>query len=106
MAVFPRPSSPKAIWRDLRGFLAAQNRHKLLFATLALAMPVVLIAGFLHDSKREPPKPEMWFVPSWPATRSDAEIVAQQKIDQAKREAAAREKQDSYKRLAKQLGIE
>ena len=106
MAVFPRPSSPRVVWRDLRHFLAQGNRHKLLFATLSVALPFLLILGFLHDSKRETPKPEMWFVPSWPADRSDAEIVAQNRLDQAKKDKALAEKQASYKRLANQLGIE
>ena len=48
----------------------------------------------------------MYFLPSWPADRTDAEIVALQKVDQAKKEKRDAEKRASYQRLAKQLGIE
>ena len=106
MALFPRPSSPAAAWRDLRAFLATRERHQLGFAALAVAMPVLITLGFLKDSHVEPPPPEMMFIPSWPATRSDAEIIAQQKIDQAAKEKAQAERRAQYQRLQKQLGIE
>ncbi|WP_093315882.1 hypothetical protein [Sphingomonas jatrophae] len=106
MAVLPRPSSPRAVWRDIRAFLATGNRHKLLFGTLSVAIPTLLMLGFLHDSKIEKPKPEMWFVPSWPADRPDSVIIAQQKIDQAKKDKMLAEKRASYQRLAKRLGID
>ena len=93
-------------WRDLRAFLKGENRHKLLFATIAVALPVLIILGFLHDTKREPEKPHMWFVPSWPADRPDSVIIAQNKRDQAERDKLLAEKRASYQRLAKRLGIE
>ena len=68
-------------------------------------MPALLIAGFYVDSRRDPPKPEMYFIPSWPTTRTDAEIIAQQKIDQKKKEARLEAKRQEYQRLADQLGI-
>ncbi len=85
-------------------FLATRQRHQLLFAAISVAIPALIIAGFYHDSETDPP--EMYFLPSWPADRSDAEIIALQKIDQAKKEKAQAEKRASYQRLAKQLGIE
>lgn len=101
----PRPSRPAVVWRDLKNFLAGRQRHQLLFAALSVMIPALLIAGFYVDSHVEPPKPEMMFLPSWPATRSDAEIIAQQKIDQKKREAAQAEKRRQFQQLEKRLGI-
>jgi len=102
----PRPSKPSALLRDLRAFLQGEHRHKLLFGALSILMPALLIAGFYVDSRRDPPKHEMYFIASWPANRTDAEIIAQQKIDQKKKEAAQEAKRQEYRRLADQLGIE
>lgn len=102
----PRPSKPSVLLRDLRAFLRGEQRYKLLFGLLSLLMPALLIAGFYVDSRRDPPKREMYFLPSWPADRPDAEIIAQQKIDQKKKEAAQEAKRQEYQRLADKLGIE
>lgn len=106
MAFFPRPSSPAAVWRDLRSFFATRQRHQLVFGALALAIPALIIAGFYHDSKFGPPPQQMYFVESWPADRSDAEIVARQKIDAAAKRKAMAERRAAYQRLAKSMNIE
>ena len=102
----PRPSSPKTLWRDLRGFMAGQQRHKLFFALLALAMPAIIIWGFVLDGRTNiMPGRSIVYAQDWPATRTDDEIKALQKIDQAKRDAAMRERQLEYQRLEKRLGM-
>jgi hypothetical protein len=106
MSVLPRPSGPRALLADLKNFLQTRQRHQLLFAVISVVIPALLIAGFYHDSYVEPPKPEMYFLPSWPADRSDAEIIALQKIDQAKKEKRQAETRAAYQRLAKRLNIE
>ena len=106
MAVFPRPRGPRTLLADLKAFAQGDQRHKLLFGALSLALPALLIAGFAHDAHVEPPPPEMTFLPSWPATRSDAEIIAQNKADQKKLDARKAAKRAEYQRLAKQLGIQ
>lgn len=103
---FPRPSSPRAAWRDFKAFLSGQERHKLVFGALAIAMPVLIVAGFYVDSRVEGPGPQLIYVQSWPADRSDEEIKAQQKIDQARLDAAREKRRQEYQRLADQLGIE
>ena len=45
-------------------------------------------------------------VDSWSANRTDAEIIAQQKKDQAARRAYQAEKQRQFKRLENQLGMD
>jgi hypothetical protein len=42
-------------------------------------------------------------VQSWPASRTDAQIVADQKRDQALREAAQRERQREFRKVDKDL---
>jgi len=106
MAVFPRPSSPRAVWADLKTFLAGRERHRLLFAFLAIAITGLMLLGFYVDSRPEPQPPQIIYAQSWPASRTDAEIIAQQKIDQKKLDARREEKRRQYQRLAKQLGID
>ncbi len=102
----PRPSSPRAAWADLRAFFSGPQRHKLLFAILAVLMPAIIVFGFIVDGRTNIlPGRSILYIQSWPADRSDSEIIAQQKIDQKKREAAALERQRSYQRLEKQLGM-
>lgn len=105
MGYFPKPSTPRAAWRDLRSFFATRQKHQYVVAALSVAIPVLVILGFIHDSNIAPPPPQMWYLPSWPATRTDAEIVAQQKIDQREKDKAAAEKRAEFQRLAKELGI-
>lgn len=103
----PRPASPRTLWADLRGFVAGQDRYKLLFGLLAAMMPLIIVYGFVRDTHGLAPKgPRIIFVESWRADRSDDEIKKQQIIDQKARDAAKLEKQRAYQRLAKQLGIE
>jgi hypothetical protein len=103
---FPRPSSPRAAWADLKAFIAGPQRHKLLFGFLAVLMPAIIVYGFITDARTNIlPGRSIMYIQSWPADRSDAEIIAQQKIDQKKKEAADLERRRAYQRLEKQLGM-
>jgi len=102
----PRPSSPRAAWADLKAFLSGPQRHKLLFGILAALMPVIIVIGFITDARTNIlPGRSIMYIQSWPADRSDAEIKAQQKIDQKKKEVADLERRRAYQRLEKQLGM-
>ena len=101
---FPRPSSPLAALRDLAAFIAQQDRHKIAFAIISLLIPGLIVLGFYVDSDIKP-EAQLIYVQSWPADRSDEQIKAQQKIDQAERDKAAAEKQRQYQEMEKRLGI-
>lgn len=100
----PRPSSPAHAWRDLLAFLAERGRYKFLFAAISLGMPALIVTGFYFDSKVEV-KPQLIYVQNWRADRTDEEIKAQQKIDQAIRERALAERRRQYQELEKRLGM-
>jgi len=100
----PRPSSPTAAWRDLKAFLGQQERHKFFFALIAIMIPGLIVLGFYVDANIQP-EPQIIYVQSWPENRTDAQIKAEQKIDQAARDKAAAEKRRQYQELAKRLGI-
>jgi hypothetical protein len=99
--------SPRRAWRDLRGFLASRRRHELLFALPALILTILVIIGFYLDSRVEKPyERNIIYAESWPIDRSDAEIHAQQIIDQAKKEKAkaaaekrAEERREQFKKV-------
>lgn len=102
----PRPSSPKVLLADLKAFARERNRHQLVAGALAILMPVVILVGFYYDSRTNiAPGEQLIYVESWSATRTDEEIIAQQKIDQAEKERRAAERQRQFQKLEKQLGI-
>ncbi|KKC27055.1 hypothetical protein WP12_05360 [Sphingomonas sp. SRS2] len=106
MAIFPRPSGPRAAWSDFKALWRQQNRHKILIALLSIMMPMLIVTGFYVDSKRDKPRETITYITSFSPDRTDAEIekqnIADQKILDARREARRLE----YQRLADKLGIE
>ncbi|TFI57266.1 hypothetical protein E2493_16325 [Sphingomonas parva] len=100
----PRPSSPRALWADVRAFTAERSPVQWAAAAVAIIMPTALIALFVADGKTNiQPGPQMIYVESWSANRTDAEIIADQKKDQAKREALQKERQRQFKKLDQDL---
>lgn len=106
MAFFARMSPVRAI-RDLRGFLATRERHEFWFLAAAIAITAFFVYGFVHDSYEEPVyRPNIIYVKQWKLGRTDAEIKAQQKVDQAQRdkdEAAAKAQQAKNRAEFKRL---
>lgn len=104
MAILPRPVSPRALWADLRLFWATRPRHKWIAGVLAVLVPAIIAIGFYYDAKTNiMPGETVMFIDSWPATRSDAEIKAQQKADAAAMERARRERQREFQQLDQDL---
>ena len=102
----PRPASPRALWADLRAFARQRSRVQWIAALFAIVMPVVIVVGFYYDAQTNIlPGEQIIYVENWPANRTDAEIKAQQKIDQAEKEKAQRARQEQFKRLEERLGI-
>ena len=106
MSIFPHPSSPRAALADLRTYWSHRNRDHIIGASLAVLVTVIILILFFVDSKiNTTPQRTVQYVDSWPADRSDAEIVAQQKKDQADYERRVKERQDEFKKLEKTLGM-
>ena len=100
----PRPASPRALWADLRAFTSERRPHHWVAMVLAIAMPVAIVVTFYFDGKTNiSPGPQLIYVESWPASRTDEEIKAQQKIDQAARDKFKKERQEQFKRLDEKL---
>jgi len=107
MSWFPKPSSPREALRDLAAFMRQRSREQVIGAAIALFATALIILGFSIDTKDAmTPPPQVVEVELYPSNRTDAEIIADQKKDQAAKEAAKKEKQRQFQQLEKQLGIE
>ena len=107
MSWFPRPVGPRAALADLLAFMRQRSREQVTAAALAVLVTAIIVVEFLVDSKiNTAPPPQIVYVESWSANRTDAEIIADQKKHQAEREAAMKERQRQFQKLEKQLGIE
>ena len=103
-------SVPRA-YRDVKRFLVTRKPYELWFLALAMVITMAILVGFQHDSHIKPAYHEdIVYVQSWPLDRSEAEILAQQKIDAAKKakeqaaiEKAEKERQEEYQRLNNEL---
>ena len=115
MAILPRPSSPLAAWRDFRDFVRAPRKHKIVFAALSLTLPMGIFWAMIREAQID----EVWtpptivYVKQWPASRTAAEVRAQQAKDlpaelaaKKEREDAAEAKRQAYRRLANNMGID
>ena len=106
MSWFPRPVGPRAALRDLGAFMRQRSREQVIGAILAVLVTTIIVIEFLVDSKiNTAPPAQLVYVEQWNASRTDAEIVEQQKIDQAKKEQAQRERQRQFQKLERQLGL-
>ena len=110
MRYFSRFSPVRAV-RDLRFFLASRQPHELWFLMAAMGITGFLIYAFYRDSYVEPVyRPQITYVQQWSADRTDAEIRAQQAIDEpvkqrrlAEQRAAEEKQRASFKKLDDQL---
>ena len=106
MGWFPRPVGSRAAFNDLRAFMRQRSREQVIAAMLAILVTAIIVIEFLVDSKiGTAPPPQVVYPNSWPADRTDAQIIADQKKDQAARDKAAKERQQQFQKLEKQLGM-
>jgi hypothetical protein len=107
MSWFPQPSSPRAALRDLAAFMRHTSREQRIGAALALLVTAIIVTEFLVDSKfGVAPAEQVTYAQLYPANRTDADIIADQKKEQAAKEAGEKEKQRQFKKLEKQLGLD
>ena len=104
---FFRRFAPAGAVRDLRHFLSHRQPHQWGFMALAVTLVGVTLWAFNHDSHFEPEyHREIVYFQQWPLTRSDAEIVAQQKVDgiqQTRRIAEEVRRRDANRRAFKKI---
>lgn len=111
MSMFTR-FSPFRAFRDLRAFLASRKPYEVGFMALSIAVTWTIIFVFARDTNVEPEyvEPDVIFVQSYAANRTDAEIRAQQAIDlpkeqarKAEIEAAKEKRRQEFQRIENKL---
>ena len=106
MSFFPKPSSPRAAFRDLAAFMRQRSREQVIAASLSLLVTALIVIEFIVDAKiGTAPPPTITYIELYPSNRTDAEIIAQQRKDQAAKDAAIKERQRQFKKLENQLGM-
>ena len=107
MAILPPMSSPRAALRDLRDFFRHREREHVLGAIMAVLVTIIIVIMFLVDPQiNTAPPQQIIYVESYPANRTDEQIKADQKKDQAAKDAAAKKKQRQFQELEKKLGMD
>lgn len=106
MSWIPRPSSPRAVFRDFLAFVRQREREHVLGAALSFLVTLIIVIIFLVDPKvhTAPPQQVTW-VELYPANRTDADIIRDQKKDAAARLAYKKEKQRQFQEIENQLGM-
>jgi len=106
MSWFPKPVSPRAAFRDLAAFMRQHSREQVIAASLALLATAIIVIEFVIDAKiNTAPPPRVTYVELYPSNRTDADIIADQKKDQAAKDAAIKERQRQFQKLENQLGM-
>lgn len=104
---FPRPSTPRAAFRDLAAFMRQRSREQVIGACLAVLVTAIIVIEFIVDPQiGTAPPPRVVEVELYSPNRTDADIVADQKKDEANKEAAAKARQEEFKKLEKRFHIE
>ncbi len=101
MAILPPLARPSVLIRDMRIFLTGYRRYRLVFAALAVGVTSLLVTMMIIESwwGVEPEGQQIVYAEDFQATRTDAQIIAQQKIDQAARDKAKAERRRQFQKL-------
>ena len=83
-----------------------RSREQVIAASLALLVTGIIIIEFIIDAKiNTAPPPQIIYADLYSSNRTDAQIIADQKKDQAAKEAAQKERQRQFQKLENQLGM-
>ena len=78
----------------------------MIGASLALLVTAIIVIEFIVDAKMgTAPPPQIVYADLYSSNRTDAEIIAEQKKDQAAKDAAIKERQRQFQKLENQLGM-
>ena len=107
MSWFPKPSSPRVALADLLAFMRQRSREQVIAACLAFLVTAIIVIEFLVDAQiGTAPPPQVVEVELYSPHRTDADIAADQKKDQANKVAAQKERQREFQIVAKQFHID
>jgi len=106
MSWFPQPSSPREALKDLAAFMRQRSREQLIGGALAVLVTAIIVIEFLVDANiGTAPPAQIVEVELYPANRTDADIIADQKKEMAERAAWEKEKRRQFQKLEKRFGM-
>ena len=83
-----------------------RSREQVIGGLLAFLVTAIIVIEFVIDARMgTAPPPQVVEVKLYPSNRTDAEIIADQKKDQAKKEAFEKEKRQQFQKLEKKFGM-
>lgn len=83
-----------------------RSREQVIGGALAFLATAIIVFEFVIDAKfGTAPPPRVVQVELYPANRTDADIVAQQKKEMVYSQAAEKERQRQFQKLEKQFGM-
>lgn len=92
---------PRSAWADLRYFMWHQQPYRWVFLLASLLLTGLTLMAFWADSRFEPEyHRDIVYVEQWPLSRTDKQIIAQQKVDEVikQRRLAAENREREAKR--------
>jgi hypothetical protein len=100
MMRLPRPASPRALWRDIKALAGDRSPHRVIAASLAVAIPVIIGVTFVSDFQDAHDAPEqIIYVNSWKADRSLEETRAAITEYEARRKAFEEDRRKSFQKI-------
>ena len=108
MSVLPPMVNPRAAMSDFAAAIGGDSkRDRLLGLTLAVLVTTIILIVFFVDAKiNTAPPPRVTYVELYAPTRTDADIIAAQKLDSAKRAAFREKKKREFQAIQKRFNIE
>jgi hypothetical protein len=102
MKFLPRPSTPRNALSDMIEFVRERRQHQYVFAALAIAIPTLTLYAIANEFDRKPEwkPPTVTYMTQWRASRTPAQVRAQQAIDlpaELARKKAARDAEAARK---------
>ncbi len=83
-----------------------RSREQVIGASLAVLVTAIIVIEFIIDAKiGTAPPPQIVYAELYKSNRTDAQIIADQKKDQAEKHAFEKEKRRQFQKLEKQLGM-
>lgn len=106
MSWFPKPSSPRVALRDLFAFMRHSSREQRIGAALAILITAIIVIEFLVDAQIGTKMPaQVVEVELYPSNRTDADIIRDQKKDQAEKAEFEKYKREQFQKLENRLGM-
>ncbi len=107
MAILPPGVGPRAALTDLKAFLGQRSREQVIGASLAVLVTLVIVIIFFVDSRiNTAPPQQIVYVENYPATRTDADIKADQAKASEERRKAEEARKREFQKLEEKFGIE